>query len=95
MKIIWKPKANNFWLAKLEESTKLPLKNFDGTYNDSEFMDIGYVCRVGEHFVVRFYGSLYSGTHQIERCEFVTRQDAMDSAERHATAILAAKILSR
>jgi hypothetical protein len=95
MKIEWKPKANNFWLGKLKESTKLQLKNFDGTYNDSEFMDIGYVCRVGEHFAVRFYGSLYSGTHPIERCEYATKEDAMASAERHATAILAAKILSR
>ena len=95
MKIIWKPKANNFWLAKLEEPTKVLLKSFDGSYHDSNFEDIGYVCRVGEHFAVRFYGSLYSGAHPIERCEFVTRQDAMDSAERHATAILAAKILSR
>jgi hypothetical protein len=95
MKIIWKPKANNFWLAKLEESTKLPLKNFDGTYNDSEFMDIGYVCRVGEHFVVRLYGSLYSGTHPVERMEFATKEKAMLIAEEYAKAILAAKILSR
>lgn len=73
----------------------MPLRNFDGTYNDSPFEDIGYVYRAGDHFTVRFYGSLYSGVHPIERCEFATRQDAMASAERHATAILAAKILSR
>ena len=95
MKIVWKPRANNFWMAKLEEPTKVLLKSFNGDYHDSNLEDIGYVCRVGNHFAVRFYGSLYSGAHPIERCEYATKEDAMAGAERHATAILAAKILSR
>ena len=95
MKIIWKPKANNFWMGKLDAPTNIMLKSFDGSYYDGNIQDIGYVCKVGDHFTVRFYGSIYSGSHPIERCEFVTKEDAMRSAERHATAILAAKILSR
>jgi len=95
MKIVWKPKANNFWMGKLEAPTNILLKSFDGTYYDGNIQDIGYVCKVGDHFTVRFYGSIYSGSHPIERCEFDTKEDAMYSAERHATAILAAKILSR
>ena len=95
MRIVWKPRANNFWLGKLEEPTKILLKSFDGSYHDSNFEDLGYVYRIDQHFAVRFYGSLYSGTHPIERCQYDTKEDAMASAERHATAILAAKILSR
>jgi len=95
MKIKWHPRANNFWLARLEEPAKVLLKSFDGSYHDSNIGDLAYVYRNKQQFAIRFYGSLYSGAHPIERCEYATKEDAMASAERHATAILAAKILSR
>lgn len=94
MRIVWKPRANNFWTAVLEEGIDVPL-TFSGTEYGSTIYDLGYVAKELDGFVVRFYGSLYSGTHPIERIVFATKEDAMDSAEKHATAILAAKILSR
>jgi hypothetical protein len=95
MRFVWKPKANNFWLGSLNVPIKIALKSFDGSLHDGDIRDIGYVCKVSDSFAVRFYGSLYSGAHPIERCVYATKEDAMASAERHATAILAAKILSR
>jgi hypothetical protein len=44
--------------------------------------------------MVRFYGSVYSGAHPIERCQFDTKEDAMECAERFAIAALIAKKLS-
>jgi hypothetical protein len=95
MRIKWKPAANNFWLGSLEEPLRMPLKRFDGTYNDSKFEEIGYVAKETDGFVVRYYGSLYSGKHPVERIVFATKADAMATAEKYATAILAAKLLSR
>lgn len=95
MRFVWKPKANNFWQCSLDVPVKVALKALDGHYHDTDIRDMGYVCKVSDSFAVRFYGSLYSGAHPIERCVYATKEDAMASAERHATAILAAKILSR
>jgi hypothetical protein len=95
MKIKWHPRANNFWLARLEEPAKVLLKSFDGSYHDSNIGDLAYVYRNKQQFAIRFYGSLYSGTHPVERMEFATKEKAMLIAEEYATAILAAKILSR
>jgi hypothetical protein len=94
MKITWHPRANNFWMAKLEEPAKILLKSFNGSYHDSNLEDIGYVCRVSDKFVVRFYGSVYSGSHPVERCRFNTKEEAMECAESFAIAALIAKILS-
>lgn len=94
MRILWRPRANNFWTAVLEDGIKVPLR-FSGTEYGATLNDIGYVARELGGFVVRFYGSVYSGKHPIERIVFATKEEAMESAERHATAILAAKILSR
>ena len=94
MKIVWKPRANNFWTAVLDEGIDVPLR-FSGTEYGSTIYDLGFVAKELDGFVVRFYGSVYSGKHPIERIMFRTKEEAMESAERHATAILAAKILSR
>ena len=94
MHITWIHSANNFWTAVLDKGIAMPL-TFSGTEYGATINDIGYVAKELNGFVVRFYGSVYSGKHPIERIVFATKEDAMDSAERHATAILAAKILSR
>lgn len=94
MRITWKPRANNFWAAVLDKGINMPL-TFSGTEYGATINDIGFVAKELEGFVVRFYGSVYSGKHPIERIVFKTKEEAMESAERHATAILAAKILSR
>jgi len=93
-KVIWNPKANNFWTGSLETPVNRALRLFDGTYHDGDLRDIGYVCKVGDKFMVRFYGSVYSGAHPIERCQFDTKEDAMECAERFAIAALIAKKLS-
>ncbi len=94
MRVTWKPRANNFWAGVLDTGVKTPLM-FSGTEYEGTINDVGYIAKEVEGFVVRFYGSVYSGKHPIERIVFNTKEEAMESAERHATAILAAKILSR
>lgn len=93
-KVTWKPKANNFWLGTLDAPVSVALKLFDGNYQDGDLRDIGYVCRVADKFVVRLYGSVYSGVHPVERCNFDTKEDAMECAESFAIAALIAKKLS-
>ena len=94
MRIVWKPRANNFWAGVLDNGIKMPLR-FSGMEYGAMINDVGYVAKEVDGFVVRFYGSVYSGKHPIERIIFATKEEAMESAERHVTAILAAKILSR
>ena len=93
-KITWKPKANNFWLGSLDMPTSVALKSFDGSYHNGDIRDIGYVCKVADKFVVRFYGSVYSGSHPVEGCQFDTKEQAMECAESFAIAALIAKKLS-
>ena len=93
-KVTWKPKANNFWLGTLDAPVSVALRMFDGNYHESDLRDIGYVCKVADKFVVRFYGSVYSGSHPVERCNFDTKEDAMECAEKFAIAALIAKKLS-
>lgn len=95
MRIVWRPTANNFWCAKLETSAIVPAWQFDGTYHDAPLQDIGYVAKELNGFVVRYYGSVSRTKHPIERIVFATKEEAMESAERHALALLASKILSR
>ena len=94
LSVTWKPKANNFWLGTLNIPMTVALKTFDGAYHDGDLRDIGYVCKVGDKFVVRLYGSVYSGSHPVEGCQFDTKEEAMDCAESFAIAALIAKKLS-
>ena len=75
MRITWKPRANNFWTAVLEEGIDVPLR-FSGTEYGSTINDIGYVAKELNGFVVRFYGSVYSGKLPIERIVFKTKEEA-------------------
>ena len=93
-KVVWKAKANNFWLGTLDMPTSVALKSFDGNYHNGDIRDIGYVCKAADKFVVRLYGSVYSGAHPVERCHFDTKEDAMECAEKFAIAALIAKKLS-
>jgi len=94
LSVTWKPKANNFWLGTLNIPMTVALKTFDGTYHDDDIRDIGYVCKLNDKFVVRLYGSVYSGSHPVEGCQFDTKEEAMECAERFAIAALIAKKLS-